>query len=109
MNIRMENRDKYKRKSAIITYATENQLLNQLLIKNYTDLYEILVKTEEDKDIFQDTYLNLTRTYQPSLEFMDEFCRQFNMIKTRYIKTDRGTNFLIESFDNANSKEAKQV
>lgn len=105
----MENRDKYKRKSAIITYAKENQLVNQLIVDNYQDLQQILVKTEEDKDIFQDTYLNITKTYSPSLKFMDEFCRQFNMIKTRYINTDKSTNYLIESLEDAYTKEAKQI
>ena len=99
-------RDTYKRQQAIIDRATENQQVNQLLVNNYKDLYKQLVKTDSDIEIFQDTYLNLTRTFQPSLDFNNEFCRQFRMIKTRYQLTDKEYHYQTISL-NAISEQAK--
>lgn len=89
----MKNRDKYKRQQAIINSATENQLVNQLIEQNYTDLHSLLVKSEADIEIFQDTYLNITRTYNPSVNFMKEFCRQFRNIKLEYMEKDKEYNY----------------
>lgn len=86
-------RDRYKRQQAIINGATENQMVNQLMQNNYSDLFQLLVKSDDDIETFQDTYLNITRTYNPSLDFMNEFARQFRMIKTRYQLTDNEYNY----------------
>lgn len=86
-------RDKFNRQQAIINGAKENQFVNQLMQQNYNDLHSLLVKSDNDIEVFNDTYLNITRTYNPSIDFMNEFCRQFRMIKTRYQLTDKEYNY----------------
>ena len=86
-------RDKFNRQQAIINGAKENQFVNQLMQQNYNDLHSLLVKSDNDVEVFNDTYLNITRTYNPSIDFMNEFCRQFRMIKTRYQLTDKEYNY----------------
>ena len=92
-------RDKYKRQQVIITTAKENKLVNQLMQINYNDLHQLLVKTDSDIEIFQDTYLNMTRTYYPSVNFMNEFCRQFRNIKLEYREKDNEYNYHTTSLD----------
>lgn len=86
-------RDKFNRQQAIINGAKENQFVNQLMQQNYNDLHSLLVKSDNDIEVFNDTYLNITRTYNPSIDFMNEFARQFRMIKTRYQLTDKEYNY----------------
>lgn len=92
-------RDKYKRQQAIINGATENQIVNQLMQNNYNDLYQLLVKSDSDIEIFQDTFLNMTRTYYPSINFMNEFCRQFRNIKLEYSEKDNEYSYHISSLN----------
>ena len=82
-------RDRFKRQQALINSATENQTVSQLMQVYYKDLYQQLVKTELDQEIFQDTFLNLTSSYKPTVAFKEQFCRLFGIIKMRYKLTDK--------------------
>lgn len=101
----MENRDNYRRKSCIINNAIENLTVNKFIESNYQYLQSLLINTEDDRDIFQDTYLNITRTYKPNLKFIDEFIRQFRNLKIAYHKKDAEMKCIIKPLSDAISKE----
>lgn len=100
------NIDSYKRKKNITDKAQYNPVVNQLMEDNYSDLYQLLVKTDNDKGIFQDTFLTLTRTYNPDLAFMNEFARRFRNLKIEYSKKDSAFKFI--SLENAILKESTE-
>ena len=100
-------RDSIIRKQAIINRAKQNDLVSQLMEQHYKQLYQQLVQCEEDRDIFNDTYLNLTSNYKPNRPFNIEFARQFNNLKIEYRKKDSQIKF-ISLFDNAISLESAQ-
>lgn len=51
----------------------------------------------KDEDIFQDTFLTLTRTYQPDQDFVSEFKRKFIQIKLEYYEKGKQQNYLIHA------------
>lgn len=80
----MELRDQIKRELAIINKAQQNEVVNEQMRQYYTKLYSLLVKSDKDQDIFNDTYLNLTKTYKPNRPFDIEFARQFRNLKIEF-------------------------
>lgn len=72
------NWSKYRRKQYNLEKAEYNYLVNDLLTKHYMYLHSLLVKTESDESTFNDTYLKLTRVYNPDKDFIDQFKFQFN-------------------------------
>ena len=58
--------------------------VNRLLSANYERLYNNLVRTEKDQDTFQDTYLNLTNSYDQSKDFCEQFREEFSHLKKAY-------------------------
>ena len=59
------NYSKYRRKQYNIEKSEYNYLVNDFLNKHYSYLHSLLVKTESDESTFNDTYLKLTRLYNP--------------------------------------------
>lgn len=99
----MNKRDFNKRISSITNNAEQNSIVNKLIEINYQQLYQQLVKTEADKDLFHDTYLILTNNYNPSVSFVKEFCRQF-----RNLKMEQQKKQIITVELNANTEEASE-
>ena len=89
----MRNWDKYKRMQCNINKALINEAVTNLTIKNYSTLYKELVKTEEDRDVFNDTYLKLTYKYNPDKDFQDQFKWIFKQLKGAYYRDNRANHF----------------
>ena len=52
-----------------------------------------LVKSPEDRDIFNDTYLKLTYKYNPNKDFKEQFKWLFNQLKGAYYRDDKCNHF----------------
>lgn len=89
----MNNWDKYKRMQCNIEKAIINEVIMNLTLKNYNQLQMELVKSPEDWDIFNDTYLKLTYKYNPNKDFKEQFKWLFNQLKGAYYRDDKCNHF----------------
>lgn len=89
----MNNWDKYKRMQCNIEKAIINEGVMNLTLKNYNQLQMELVKSPEDWDIFNDTYLKLTYKYNPNKDFKEQFKWLFNQLKGAYYRDDKANHF----------------
>ena len=89
----MNNWDKYKRMQCNIEKAIINEVVMNLTLKNYNQLQMELVKSPEDWDIFNDTYLKLTYKYNPNKDFKEQFKWLFNQLKGAYYRDDKCNHF----------------
>ena len=87
------NWSKYRRKQNNLEKAEYNYLVNDLLTKHYRYLHSLLVKSESDESTFNDTYLKLTREYNPEQDFIDQFIKAFNQLKGEYQRDDKCYNY----------------
>lgn len=85
----------YKRKQVNISKAVFNDIVGLLLTKNYKYLYSHLVKSDTDKDVFNDTYLRLTYSYNPDIDFIEQFKYYFNLLKGAYYRDDKVANYYV--------------
>ena len=67
------NGDYFRRESAIVEGAEYNGNVNELFEQHYQQIHKLF---NIDKDVFQDTYLRLTISYN-ELDFVNEFTRMF--------------------------------
>ena len=67
------NGDYFRRESAIVEGAEYNCNVNELFEQHYQQIHKLF---NIDKDVFQDTYLRLTISYN-GLDFVNEFTRMF--------------------------------
>ena len=70
-----------------------NAAVTSLMITHYKQLSIELVKTPEDGDVFNDTYLKLTYKYNPDKDFREQFRWVFNQLKSAYSRDDRCGHF----------------
>lgn len=92
----------YKRKQLNISKATYNSEVNQLLEVHYKYLHSLLVKSDKDEPIFNDTYLKLTYNYNPDKDFIEQYKYYFNLLKGAYYRDDRVANYyldIVEAFN----------
>ena len=89
----MNNWDKYKRMQCNMQKATYNPETITLMGQHYQQLYNTLVSTPEDEDIFNDTYLKITYKYNPDKDFVEQFKWLFNQLKGAYYRDDRANHF----------------
>ena len=82
----MNNWDKYRRMQCNVDKATLNDTVAILTMEHYKQLYNMLVKQPEDRDIFNDTYLKLTYKYNPNKDFIEQFKWIFNQLKGAYYR-----------------------
>lgn len=87
------NWSKYRRKQNNINKAEYNYLVNDLLNKHYRYLHSLLVKTESDESTFNDTYLKLTRLYNPKQDFIEQFKFYFDQLSGQYMRDDKCYNY----------------
>lgn len=93
----------YQRKFVNIQKAVFNDEVNQLLVKHYQYLHSLLVRSEQDEDTFNDTYLKLTYKYDSSKDFVEQFIYYYNLLKGAYIRDDKVANYYLalgEVYDN---------
>lgn len=86
----------YQRKFVNIQKAVFNDEVNQLLVKHYQYLHSLLVKSEQDEDTFNDTYLKLTYKYDSSKDFVEQFIYYFNLLKGAYLRDDKVANYYLQ-------------
>lgn len=86
----------YKRKQVNINKATFNSEVNNLLELHYKYLHSVLVKSDKDEPIFNDTYLKLTYNYNPDKDFIEQFKYYFNLLKGAYYRDDRVANYYLD-------------
>lgn len=67
------NGDYFRRESAIVEGAEYNGNVNELFEQHYQQIHKLF---NIDKDVFQDTYLRMTISYN-GLDFVNEFTRMF--------------------------------
>ena len=67
------NGDYFRRESAIVEGAEYDGNVNELFEQHYQQIHKLF---NIDKDVFQDTYLRLTISYN-GLDFVNEFTRMF--------------------------------
>lgn len=89
----------YKRKQVNISKATFNDEVNRLMEIYYKQLHSLLVKSEQDQDTFNDTYLKLTYNYNPEKNFIEQFKYYFNLLKGAYYRDDRVANYYLSLSD----------
>ena len=89
----MNNWDKYKRMQCNMQKATYNPETITLMGQHYQQLYNTLVTTPEDEDVFNDTYLKITYKYNPEKDFVEQFKWLFNQLKGAYYRDDRANHF----------------
>lgn len=93
------NGDYYRRESAIVDGAEYNGKVNELFEQHYQQIHSLF---NIDKDVFQDTYLRLTISFDCRLDFINEFKRMF--FNTLREKQTRDLQYQIthKSLSNAN-------
>lgn len=89
----------YKRKQVNISKATFNDEVNRLMEIYYKQLHSLLVKSEQDQDTFNDTYLKLTYNYNPEKNFIEQFKYYFNLLKGAYFRDDKVANYYLSFSD----------
>ena len=89
----------YKRKQVNISKATFNDEVNRLMEIYYKQLHSLLVKSEQDQDTFNDTYLKLTYNYNPEKDFIEQFKYYFNLLKGAYFRDDKVANYYLSLSD----------
>lgn len=89
------NWDKYKRKQVNISKAIYNPIVSQYLTRHHKYLYSLLVKSEQDRDTFNDTYLKITYCYNPEKDFVQQYIYYFNLLKGAYYRDDRVSNYYL--------------
>ena len=94
------NWSSYKRKAVNISKAIQNDEVSQLLNIHYKYLYTLLVKSEQDRDTFNDTYLRLTYKYNPEQDFIEQFKYYFKLLKGAFYRDDKVANYNL-SIDSA--------
>lgn len=87
------NWSKYRRKQNNINKAEYNYLVNDLLNKHFRYLHSLLVKNESDESTFNDTYLKLTRLYNPKQDFIEQFKFYFDQLSGQYMRDDKCYNY----------------
>ena len=55
----------------------------------------MLVKSELDEDVFNDTYLKLTYNYNPEMDFVQQYKYYFNLLKGAYYRDNKITSYLV--------------
>ena len=91
----INNWDQWKRMQINIDKAQHNTEVSRLLTKHYQQLHSMLVKSELDEDVFNDTYLKLTYNYNPEKDFVQQYKYYFNLLKGAYYRDNKITSYLV--------------
>lgn len=91
-----EVRSSYKRKQVNIDKAIPNSEVSRLLQLHYKCLHSLLVRSDRDEGIFNDTYLKLTYNYNPSKDFIEQYIYYFKLLNGAYYRDDKADNYYVE-------------
>ena len=95
----------YKRKQVNINKAVNNGEVNRLLEQHYKQLHSLLVKSDNDEPIFNDTFLKLTYNYNPDKDFIGQFRYYFNLLKGAYYRDNKVANYYLQLVDTYNQSD----
>ena len=73
-----------------------NEEAMRLLNQNYNFLYNELVKTDNDRDLFNDTVLSISYKYNPDNEFNEQFIFHFKSNQVGLTQENKIRNYLIQ-------------
>lgn len=104
----MQHYDKWRRMQNNIDNAYNNPIVSNLLNKHYKQLHSMLVKSELDEDIFNDTYLKLTYNYNPDSDFIQQYQYYFNLLKGAYYRDDKVTNYIVVPIEDKDFAEPEE-
>lgn len=104
----MQHYDKWRRMQNNIDNAYNNPEVSNLLNKHYKQLHSMLVKSELDEDIFNDTYLKLTYNYNPDSDFIQQYQYYFNLLKGAYYRDDKVTNYIVVPIEDKDFAEPEE-
>ena len=89
----MNNWAKFKRMQCNISKAKYNPQVTKLMEQHYQQLYQALVASKADEDIFNDTFLKITYKHNPDKDFVEQFKWLFQQLKGAYYRDDRCSHF----------------
>lgn len=89
------NWSSYKRKQVNIEKAVFNPIINLQLSRHYKQLHSLLVTQEGDEDIFNDTFLKLTHSYNSEQDFIEQYKHTFYNLKLAYKQDDKVANYYL--------------
>lgn len=89
----IRNWDKYKRMDKIQEKAIANDQVKTMFQQHYKEIYYLY---KINPDVFNDTYLYLTRKYNPdsTYTFKEQFIGQFKNLSRSYILDDTDNKFI---------------
>lgn len=105
----VNNWNQWRRMQINIEKAQPNEEVARLLSKHYQKLHSMLVKTESDEDIFNDTFLKLTYNYNPEQDYIEQYCYYFNLLKGAYFRDSRNIIIIPIETEYADFEEAPET
>ena len=75
--------------AAAIAKAEVNEAAAAAMARHDAALRARLVRTEADRDIYQDTYLRVSAKWSPPADFVAAFVAEFNRVKLSYTLDNR--------------------
>lgn len=88
------NWDSFKRQQVNIEKGVSNNKVCQLLNLHYQTLHRKLVITNEDEEIFNDTFIKITYKYNEDEDFVEQYIYYFNLLKGAYKRDNKVYNYL---------------
>lgn len=93
------NHDQFRIEQNNIDKAVQNDEMTKQFLLSCPSLYQSLVWSEFDKDVFNDTYLKLTYNYNPDKDFQEQFIYYFKMLKGWYYRSSKVIKYHIKELD----------
>lgn len=91
--------------AAAIAKAEVNEAAAAAMARHDAALRARLVRSEADRDIFQDTYLRVSAKWSPPADFVAAFVAEFNRVKLSYTLDNRRSVPLNEAITASISEE----
>lgn len=101
----IKNWSKWKTKQINLQKAVYNQEVSNLTEQNYKYLHNLLVKTDEDNDTFNDTFIKVSREYNPDVDFIQQYLEQFKRLKGQYYRYDKCNNYQFSKVESYTDKQ----
>lgn len=104
----MDRRDYFKRYNCITDKAKQNDLVFLLTVKHYKEIVQL---SRKNIDIFQTTFLWMTANYNPDLDFVEEFTREFNSLYGEFTREEKVVRAVFDrnALDYANNQFSKKL
>lgn len=84
-----KGRDSARRLAAAIAKAEVNEAAAAAMARHDAELRARLIRTDADRDFYQDAYLRITAKWSPPADFVADFVAEFHRVKLSYTLDDR--------------------